>query len=112
MSEERPAVLIYEDTDYEDNPIRVYDGGSSWQSATFLEEGKRNELVFQYMKAFNLAFEQGREIKKLLVVGGAGYAYPKYVISHYPDVAVDVVDLDSMAYETACRFFFLDELIS
>ncbi|MBR0385698.1 MAG: hypothetical protein IJI05_04035, partial [Erysipelotrichaceae bacterium] len=98
MDNRETEVLIYEDTDYEDNPIRVYDGGGSWQSATFLAPEKKYELVFEYMRKFNLAFDLNAQIRKVLVIGGAGFAYPKYLIAHCPGVTVDVVDCDPTAY--------------
>lgn len=108
---DRPEITIYEDTDYEGNPIRVYDGGSSWQSATYVDEARKYELVFNYMRRFDLVFQLREDISRILLIGGAGFAYPKYVIAHHPDAFIDVVDSDPMAYETARRFFYLQDLI-
>ena len=105
------GTMIYEDTDYFDFPIRVYDSGNGWQSATFLEEDKKYDLVFNYLKAFNRAFDIKPDIKDILLLGGAGYAYPKYVISHYPEVSISVVEIDPEAFELAKQHFFLDDLI-
>ena len=104
-------VLIYRDSDKEDREIRVYDTGSVLQSATYTDEDSRNELVFEYMKQFNQAFTVNPEARKIRLFGGAAYSYPKYVISHYPEVSIDVVEINPQAYETACKFFYLDQLI-
>ena len=102
-------VLIYEGTDYNDVPIRIYDSGQAYQSASFLSEEDKYELVFEYMKQFNRAIELKPDASSILLLGGAGYAYPKYVLSHYPRIKIDVVEIDPMAIETARQFFFLDD---
>ena len=106
------GTMIYEDTDYFDFPIRVYDSGNGWQSATFIDHDKKYDLVFNYLKAFNRAFDMNTGIKDILLLGGAGYAYPKYVISHYSDVNISVVEIDPQAFEMARQYFFLDDLIA
>lgn len=106
------GTMIYEDTDYYDFPIRVYDSGNGWQSATFIDYDKKYDLVFNYLKAFNRAFDINPDIKNILLLGGAGYAYPKYVISHYSDVNISVVEIDPEAFELAKEHFFLDDLIN
>ena len=80
--EELNNVMIYRDNDTRDKEIRVYDTGTVLQSATYTDEDSRYELVFEYMKQFNRAFEVNPEAKTVMLFGGAGYAYPKYVISH------------------------------
>ena len=45
------------------------------------------------------------------MIGGAGYSYPKYLISHYPEIAMTVAETDEDAVQRACDWFFLDELI-
>ena len=111
MDQKETDILIYEDTDYENNPIRVYDGGSSWQSATFVDENKKYDLVFQYMKTFDLALQSDCDARRILLMGGAGFAYPKHVLAHHPEVKIDVVDIDPMAVETAEKFFYLTDAV-
>ncbi len=105
------GTMIYEDTDYYDFPVRVYDSGNGWQSATFMDEDKKYDLVFAYLRAFNRAFDIDPDIRSILLLGGAGYSYPKYAISHYPDVTVTVVEIDPQAYDTALKLFYLEDLI-
>ena len=57
------------------------------------------------MKQFNRALDLKPDTGNMLLLGGARYAYPKYIISHYPDISMDVVEIDPQAYETACQFF-------
>ena len=42
----------------------------------------------------HLVKESNIDIKDTLMIGGAGYNYPKYFISHYQDKTMDVVEID------------------
>ena len=80
------------------------------ESATFLDENMRNELVFEYTKFYDLMFKSNIEIKDTLMIGGAGYSYPKYYISHFENKNMDVVEVDDKITEIAKEYFFLDDL--
>ena len=56
-------------------------------------------------------FESSKEIKNTLMIGGAGYSYPKYFISNYTDKNMDVVEIDEDITEIAKEYFYLDKLI-
>ena len=108
---ELPDVLVYEYNYFDGHRIRVYENDDGWHSATYLEPELRNELIFEYMKKFNLMFALPLDITDVLMIGGGAFSYPKYLLSHYPDIVMDVVEIDENTPETAKRFFFLDELI-
>lgn len=110
LKDKDPVILVYEDTDYDNTPVRIYDSGQVYQSASFLDPDKKYELVFEYMRQFDRTFELNPAIQEVLLIGGAAYAYPKYIISHKPGVHIDVVEIDPMAIETARQFFFLNDL--
>lgn len=103
-------VLIY-NKELNGEAIRVLDIDSGYESATYISEDKWNELVFEYTKYYDLMFESNNEIKNTLLIGGAGYSYPKYYISHYEDKNMDVVEIDEGITEIAKKYFFLDKLI-
>lgn len=84
---------------------------SGYESATFLDEDKQNELVFEYTQKYDLMFESGIDINDVLLIGGAGYSYPKYFISHFENKNMDVVEIDGKITEIAKEYFFLDKLI-
>ena len=109
---ELPDVLIYE-TEYVDgHRIRVYENEDGWHSATYLEPDLRTELIFEYMKKFNLMFALPLDIYDVLMIGGGGYSYPKYILSHYEDISMDVVEIDPNAEKSARQFFYLDEVLA
>ena len=66
--------------------------------------------MFKYSICFNDVFNLNRELNTCLMLGGAGFSYPKYLISHYPDKTIDVVEIDEGMVEIAFKYFYLDEL--
>ena len=81
------------------------------ESATFVSEDKCYELVYDYTKYYDLMFNSNIDIKETLMIGGAGYSYPKYYISHYDNKNMDVVEIDGKVTEIAKKYFYLDKLI-
>ena len=85
------------------------DGG--YESATYIDEKLKNELVFEYAKQYDVMFDIKRDVNNVMMIGGAGYSYPKYYISHYLDKNMDVVEIDSKVTELAKKYFYLNDLI-
>ena len=81
------------------------------ESATFISQEKCYDLVYGYTKYYDLMFESSKDIKNTLMIGGAGYSYPKYYISNYSDKSMDVVEIDEDITEIAKQYFYLDKLI-
>ena len=84
---------------------------SGHESAAYVDENRWTELVFEYTKMYDLMFNSSKEIKDTLLIGGAGYSYPKHYISKFPDKTMDVVEIDPMVTEIARKYFYLDRLI-
>ena len=80
------------------------------ESAAIMEEGRRNELVFKYTKDFDIALKKRPDITNTLMLGGAGFSFPKHYIHSYPDKRIDVVEFNPMMYQIAMQYFYLDEL--
>ncbi len=76
------------------------------QSAAFLDS---DELVLEYSKFYHLIrhFRPGHE--NTLIIGGAGYSYPKEYLRTYPQARLDVVEIDPQMTEIARRFFGLKD---
>lgn len=81
------------------------------QSAAFVDPQKRNELVFEYAKGYNIILDKLPEAREFLMFGGAGYSYPRYLVSHYPDKTIDVVEIDGGITEAAKKYFYLQDFI-
>ena len=81
------------------------------ESATYVAEDKQYDLFAEYTKYYDLMFKSSKEIDEVLMIGGAGYSYPKYYISNYTDKKMDVVEIDEKVTELAKEYFYLDKLI-
>lgn len=103
--------LVYDTRDAAGERVRVLRTGGVYQSATYLGE-RRMEPVFAYYRAFDLLFSVRPDARRLLVVGGGGFAFPKLVAAEHPGVRTDVVELEASVVEAARRWFFLDEAVA
>ena len=100
--------------DYQDqktkNNIRVMSMNSIVHSLMALN---KNELaegeVEYYVKYYHLASYFNANFKKTLMLGGAGYSYPKDYLRKYPSATIDVVEIDPMTTELARKYFNLKE---
>lgn len=93
-------------------PMRVLQVGGVYQSATFLGE-RRMEPAFAYYRAFDHAFTVRPGTRRVLMLGGGGYAWPKHVLAtRDAGVTLDVVEIDPAVTRAARRWFFLDEAIA
>ncbi len=91
-----------------DRPARVLRTGGVYQSATYLDE-YRMQPVFEYYRAFGRLFEVLPDARRVLAIGGGGFAFPKLVAAEHPGVSTDVVEIDPAVIRAARRWFFLDE---
>ena len=103
--------LVRRVRDFDGEPVRVLQIGGVYQSATYLDE-RRMEPVFSYYRAFDYAFTLRPDTRRVLMIGGGGYAWPKHVLATRDDVSLDVVEIDASVTEVARRWFFLDEAMA
>ena len=76
------------------------------QSAAFLDS---DELVLDYSRFYHLIGHFNPNIKNSLIIGGAGYSFPKEYLRTYPEAALDVVEIDPQMTAIARRFFRLTD---
>lgn len=76
----------------------------STQSAMFTDS---DELVFEYTKFYHLIGVLKPDFAKSLMIGGAGYSFPKAYLSTYEHATLDVVEIDPALTEIARRRFRL-----
>jgi predicted membrane-bound spermidine synthase len=76
------------------------------QSAVFLDS---DELVFDYNKYYDLSehFKPGK--RSSLMIGGAGYSYPKHYLETFVNSTMDVVEIDPKMTGIAGEFFRLKD---
>jgi spermidine synthase len=75
------------------------------QSAMYVDDPI--SLALNYTKFYQLVAHFRPEFKKVLMLGGGGYSFPKYALAHYPHVQMDVVEIDQEVTGLAERFFAL-----
>ncbi|MEM5789332.1 MAG: fused MFS/spermidine synthase [Syntrophobacteraceae bacterium] len=68
-----------------------------------------DELFLPYTKFFEMSFHFKPAASRFLILGGGGYSFPKYLLANYPDVTVDVVEIDPKVTELARTFFDLEQ---
>lgn len=77
-----------------------------YQSSMFLDTG---EPASEYHKFYHLLRHFKPDFQKSLMIGGAGYSFPKEYLKAYPNAEMDVVEIDPQMTVLAKRFFNLKE---
>ena len=85
------------------NGIRTLYLNGMPHSAMYLDGS--SDLVFTYTRYFALGFGFNEDIREVLFVGGGGFSGPKKFLQDYPEVKVDVVEIDPEVINVAKRFF-------
>ncbi len=101
---------VYQVLDDDGSPVRLLEVGGIVQSGTYLDE-RYAELVFEYLKRYDLMFEGSHPIQRVLVLGCGGYDYPEHLVAHHSSLIVDAVEIDPAITAIARRYFFLDRVI-
>lgn len=70
---------------------------------------KDGEGMPGYYNYYDLTFHYRPGIEKVLMIGGAGYIYPRYFLERYPDKYMDVVEIDPALTSIAREYFSLKE---
>lgn len=105
-----PVVVFTVEGD-DGEPVRVLNVGGMYQSATYLDESRAYDLVFEYTKLYDKMFE-ALPVRNALMIGGGGYSYPKHYIAEHPEARMDVVEIDPAITDLAWKHFFLDRLFA
>lgn len=76
------------------------------QSAMFPDS---DEMVFEYGRYYHLLRHFKPDFAETLMIGGAGYSFPKEYLRQYPSARMDVVEIDPQMTGIARRFFKLKD---
>lgn len=77
------------------------------QSDMFLD--RDDDLVFGYANFYRLASHFNPDFTSSLMIGGAGYAYPKDYLRRHRDAVMDVVEIDPGMTALARQYFNLKD---
>lgn len=102
---------VYQVEDDEGQAVRLLAVNGIVQSGMYVDDDRYTDLVFEYLKRYDTLFDLGVSGQRICVLGCGGYDYPKHLIAHHPDVAVDAVEIDPAITDIARRYFGLDRLI-
>ena len=78
-----------------------------FHSAMDLNDPQR--IVYPYNYYFHMGFVFNPNITDVLFIGGGGFSGPKRFLADYPQVYVDVVEIDGEVIEAAKRYFDVKE---
>jgi spermidine synthase len=76
------------------------------QSAMYLEG---DDAVFDYLPFYHLVQHYNPAHRKTLMIGGAGYTFPREYLRAYPEARIDVVEIDPQMTQIARRHFRLED---
>jgi spermidine synthase len=77
-----------------------------FQSKIYLDS---DELASDYAKFYHLIRHFKPDFRQILLIGGAGYSFPKDYLKKYPEKQIDVVEIDAQMTEIAKKYFRLQE---
>ncbi len=104
---EYSRVQIFNAKDNHGNPIRAMAIDPFFvQSAIFPGS---DELVFDYAKYYHLIRYFKPDFQNTLMIGGAGYSFPKDYLRTYPNAKIEVVEIDPQMTKIAKKYFRLEE---
>jgi spermidine synthase len=75
---------------------------------SIMDKADPYSLESDYTKFFPLGLLLNDNTTRVLFIGGGGFSGPKYFTQYYPNVSVDVVEIDPQVVEVAKKYFFLD----
>ncbi len=104
---EYSRVQIFKTKDNNGKPIRAMAIDPFFiQTGIFLDS---DELIFDYAKYYHLIRHFKPDFQNTLMVGGAGYSFPKDYLRKYANAKIDVVEIDQQMTEIAKKYFRLQE---
>lgn len=95
---------------YNEERMRLLLVDGAMQSAQYLDPLLEDELAFDYMREFEWAFRLHPSARRVLLIGGGGFAYPRFFLKNYPEKSIDVIELSSTIVEVARDYFGLRAL--
>ena len=95
---------------YNEERMRLLLVDGAMQSAQYLDPLLEDELAFEYMREFGWAFRLHPAARRVLLIGGGGFAYPRFFLKKYPEKSIDVIELSPTIVEIAREYFGLRAL--
>ena len=95
---EYSAVQIEKTRYYDGKEIQILKIGNEYSSGMYLNS---DSLAFDYYRFYKLMFYYHPRPEHLLLIGGGALSVPKYFQSAYPNIQMDVLEIDPALTEIA-----------
>lgn len=76
------------------------------QSSMYLDTGASS---LKYIRFYHLLRHFNPDFEKTLIIGGAGYSFPREYLKKYPQARIDAVEIDPQMTQIAREYFRLEE---
>lgn len=111
-----PCVLHSEPSRFNDRVLVVESGGLramrfasiDGRDQSRIRPGHPDTLPMPYLRSAAVGLLVPRTLERLLVIGLGGGAFPRFVAAHYPQVAIDAVEIDPVVARVAREYFGLE----
>ena len=87
--------------------IRTLILDNNFHSAMDLEN--KDRIVYEYTKYFHLGLLFTDNTQDVLFIGGGGFSAPKRFLVDYPEINIDVVEIDKDVVSAGKEYFFLPQ---
>lgn len=98
------------DTILDDEAVSFLLVDGQMESAMYLAENRKYDLIFPYMEKISYAFAVNPDIHDVFLIGGGGFSYPKYYLHRYKTRDITVAEISQDVIDVSYRYFGLDEL--
>ena len=92
------------DTVYNNRPSRMLFSKDRIAAESGIALDNNTELLFDYNERF-MELIRGLKPKRVLLIGGGAFTLPKAINEEFPDIALDVVELDPELYKISKKYF-------
>lgn len=100
--------IRYFDDIYNNKLVGLYINNTC-QSISFTDE-RKFELYDKYSLYYDLPNLIDKNINNTLVLGGGTLSYPKYYIYKYPNIKMDVIEINKELIDASYKYFYINEL--
>jgi spermidine synthase len=98
------AHYLVVDTLYTDRPARVLFSGTRQAAQSGVAKDDKEQLLFDYNERF-MELVRGLRPERLLLIGGGAFTLPLALQTAFPDMMLDVVELDGELLDIAKAYF-------
>lgn len=102
--------LLFDTADDDGTPVRMLNVNGAFQSAAYATDELWSELACEYQREQARIVSELPRLARVAVIGGGGFSFPKWLVTHLPPVRVSVVEIDEKIIEIARESFGLDRL--